>query len=98
MLYAQRAFTQAHPDSIVEIRKLMASWIIKKKVTVEEYKTKVPPAAVTPEQLYTLFKIHYSTKVKELFTDSKWARNTRQTISRNAPRSDWKGLKMDSQN
>lgn len=70
MLYAQRAFTQAHPDSIVDIRKLMADWITKKKVTMEEYCGRDPPATVTPDQLYILFKVHYSAKIKELFTDS----------------------------
>ena len=88
MLYAQRAFTLAHPDSKVEIRKLMAEWITKKRkaqvvyaqtnadaakaanVTAAVGITVVPPANVPPEQLYTLFKIHYSNKIKELFTDS----------------------------
>ena len=64
MLYSQRAFSRAHPDSTVEIRKLMAEWVDVKDRISKADKAKTPPTQATPAALYVKFKAHYSNKIK----------------------------------
>ena len=65
ILYAQR----------VEIRQLMAGWIQKKLDIADQDKKEA--TTTTPDMLYTKFKSHYSSKIKELFTDSNMGTRNR---------------------
>ena len=81
ILHARNAFKVAHPESIVEIRKLLNEWNAIKRTTQTQYKTRydaavtaktvpIPPKQPSPDAIYILFKAHYSEKIKEMYTDN----------------------------